>query len=537
MKKINILTASILAVLICFASVTPGMIYALSEESTVESESQMVTEERSSNHENPGEDPIAAEEEEEEISGEDIVSDEIEEEYQEPLEDTGDSIKVESFEESIGQESTEENPMKESDPEESIGEIEKPEQSEEETLIQEEIYVETVVPETERPEQIEDAYGTDSIQANQELIKQQNIIDPEVIKENYRFWTVEKEPAFAKTDDFFYEEKTEQSKQVGSFKKNNVLYLLKEEGDWYYAESGATRGFIKKESVTDDLDANEIIKVYQALHEETRCTEMEEFKLERYAGVARALVPKEENSAFFYSYATVYNRVIQKTFVLPIQEDVYVYANKDLSSAKVGILSEHTIAYLILPVNKDWIYIESGDVRGFAERASVRLDDHVQEEVLEAGEESYKEAELLVDPKDNTAFYYTLYSVKEGVNAMENRRSLLEYASQFIGNPYVWGGTSLTNGADCSGFVQKIYKEYGYDLPRTSVQQSNYGTKIPVEDAAPGDLIFYAKDGTIFHVVIYAGDGKTIEAQTESTGIVTTNVEYGIAVWAVRILP
>ena len=113
---------------------------------------------------------------------------------------------------------------------------------------------------------------------------------------------------------------------------------------------------------------------------------------------------------------------------------------------------------------------------------------------------------------------------------------MLEFASQFIGNPYVWGGTSLTDGADCSGFVQQIYKQYGYSLPRVAEDQSQYGTKISVEDAQPGDLIFYAEEGYVYHVVMYAGDGRTIEAASTKLGIIEGKVNTKNAVWATRIL-
>ena len=84
--------------------------------------------------------------------------------------------------------------------------------------------------------------------------------------------------------------------------------------------------------------------------------------------------------------------------------------------------------------------------------------------------------------------------------------------------------------------MQSIYKQYGYTLPRTAEEQAQSGTKISVEEAEPGDLIFYAKDGYIHHVVIYAGDGKTVEAMGDDYGITQGNLDTSEAVWAVRVL-
>ncbi len=100
--------------------------------------------------------------------------------------------------------------------------------------------------------------------------------------------------------------------------------------------------------------------------------------------------------------------------------------------------------------------------------------------------------------------------------------SVVDFATQYVGNPYVWGGTSLTDGADCSGFVQSVYSNFGVDLPRTSYEQQNAGTEVPYSDAQPGDLICYGG-----HVAIYMGDGKIVHASNSRDGIkVSDNAAY-----------
>lgn len=113
---------------------------------------------------------------------------------------------------------------------------------------------------------------------------------------------------------------------------------------------------------------------------------------------------------------------------------------------------------------------------------------------------------------------------------------VISYAEQFVGNPYVWGGTSLTDGADCSGFVQTVYGNFGVDLPRTSREQALVGRRLALEEAEPGDLIFYERDGEIYHVVIYTGEGQSVQAKSSEAGITWAPVDYEHAVWAVGIL-
>jgi len=108
------------------------------------------------------------------------------------------------------------------------------------------------------------------------------------------------------------------------------------------------------------------------------------------------------------------------------------------------------------------------------------------------------------------------------------------YALQFLGNPYVYGGTSLTNGCDCSGFVQSVFKHFGYSLPRTSAAQSKGGTTVSFDNLKKGDLLFYGNNGTVNHVGIYIGDGKIINASNERVGIVTYRYNYRTPIRAAR---
>lgn len=325
---------------------------------------------------------------------------------------------------------------------------------------------------------------------------------------------------------------------VGQISQDGLLYVLKEEENgWLYVESGNVRGFVRASEVYTGDAAQELLSVYQKQAKKTAEDENKEYTgIEGTAETGTVLVNPSENQAYTYLRATVNQTVAKKTYALVNTDKLNIREEKSEDAAIVGTMTKGNLCYVLADQDSEWTYIESGDVRGFVKSEYLDTGDEVTKQVNESGEDKYTTAKEEIKPEDNDALYYTLTSTKAGTPSGEIRQSMLEFASQFIGNPYVWGGTSLTNGADCSGFVQQIYKQYGYDLPRVAADQAQYGTKIAVEDAQPGDLIFYAKGGDIYHVVMYAGNGKTIEAANEKDGIIYGNVYTADAVWATRIL-
>ena len=118
------------------------------------------------------------------------------------------------------------------------------------------------------------------------------------------------------------------------------------------------------------------------------------------------------------------------------------------------------------------------------------------------------------------------------------RKKVVEYAKKFEGNPYVYGGNSLTEGTDCSGFVKLVYAKFGYTLKRTSKEQAADSTykNVKLSDVQPGDLLFYNKNGQIGHVSMYIGNGKVIHASSPSTGIKISNYGYRTPAKAKRII-
>ena len=253
-------------------------------------------------------------------------------------------------------------------------------------------------------------------------------------------------------------------------------------------------------------------------------------------------------------------------------------------SEVVGILTNHNACELLEDAG-DWYKVTSGKVTGYVSKQYLAIGDEaeaiaeqeiktvatVNTETLNVRAEKSTEAAVLSQVGNSEAFtvnsvadgwveisvddsvgyisqdYVTLAQalptaktieqVKYGDGVSDVRASVVSYALQFVGNRYVWGGTSLENGVDCSGFTMRILGKYGVSLPHSSKAQPSCGTKISASDAKPGDLFFYGSGSSISHVAIYIGNGQIVHASNKRDGIKVSNAFYRSPICVARYLP
>ena len=234
--------------------------------------------------------------------------------------------------------------------------------------------------------------------------------------------------------------------------------------------------------------------------------------------VKEYLVPTEKGEYSDMAFANVHSFL-------------YIRSEPTKQSKWVGKLYPDYAAKIKGPVG-EWTKIKSGDVTGYVYSQYITIGKKAQKKAKEMKKFYYarsrKEEEAILAKQREASTVET--NDADGGRAGSGQ-AVVEYASRFIGNPYVWGGTSLTHGADCSGFVQSVYKHFGIQLPRTSSQMRSAGRAVSYSNARPGDVICY--NG---HVGIYKGNGQIVNAINRARGIGILSATYANIITVRRLL-
>lgn len=293
-----------------------------------------------------------------------------------------------------------------------------------------------------------------------------------------------------------FEKPDAESRIIGEVPFFGLVYILDETGNWSYVESGNVRGFIPTAELMGNEDSNRMVGLLGE----------DQFSL------ALPDIPVSENEAFTYTRTTVQDVLAQKTDAVVLQKGS-IHEYPDESSRAVGEVTSGTVVYPLENAPNGWVYVESGDVRGFLRSDQLLVGNPAA--LIAGSSDTPSLATEEVSPEENSSLYYTLKSTERAKSDLGEQ--IAEYAQTFVGMfPYVWGGTSLKSGADCSGFVQSIYASFGINLPRLAQEQGVSGEPVgSLKEAEPGDVVYY---GSNPHVGIYIGDGKVCHCTSSSGG-------------------
>lgn len=282
----------------------------------------------------------------------------------------------------------------------------------------------------------------------------------------------------------------ESSKIVGKMTRNSGCNVYKIRNGWAKIVSGKVNGWVKAEYLITDAKA------------EARARQVATLR------------------------ATVSTETLNVRTLPSIESSIYdqISADEDYRVAEENLTEEWLKRYIAK-------YCSKKDLRGIdVERMYKDASNWVMLKIDE---------ERVFVSKDFINFSYNLNravtiqqppagssSGSSGSSSSQTGSSIVDYAMQFLGNKYVWGGTSLTNGADCSGFVMRIYEHFGYYLPRTSRAQAAATRSVSSSEVQVGDLFFYGSGSTVNHVALYIGGGQIIHASNSRDGIKISSAYY-----------
>ena len=317
----------------------------------------------------------------------------------------------------------------------------------------------------------------------------------------------------------------EDSEIIGKLYKGSKCDIIKDKGDWVKIESGNAKGYIKAEYLARGFDAEKLIDEYGTkVAEVTVETLNVRFEANTDSRIATQ-IPMGEKLLVLKKKGDWYEVAINDGD----EDQITGWVSKDF--VKVKIQWKHAITIKEEKAEEERKAAAEAALEAQQRAlAAEQAEQARQQQTTQRQTQTNNTQRVVQQPKVEE-------KVKTSVGGSAKGQNIANFALNFVGNPYVWGGTSLTRGCDCSGFAMAVYANFGIGLNRTSRAQAGNGYAVGMNELQPGDLVFYAANGrSISHVAIYIGGGRVVHASTPRTGIIVSSVYHQSPYCARRIV-
>lgn len=322
---------------------------------------------------------------------------------------------------------------------------------------------------------------------------------------------------------------TTKSDVVGKLYQGSAVKITERKGRWVKIYSGRVEGYIKKDYLAIGKKVEKIAKRYGTKYAKVQTETLNVREKRNTKSTIVALVPEDE------------------TYL--VKKETKNWAKIEVDEGTTGYVSKDYVK--VYYRFKKAVSIEEEEAeakrKAAAEAAAAEAEKEAQQRAAQAQQShqssgsrrskttirSQRSSSSSKSSSSRRSSSSSSSSASAQATGSGSGSSVASYALNFVGNPYVYGGTSLTNGADCSGFTMSVYRKFGVSLPHGSGAQAGCGRKVSLSQAKAGDLVFYANGGGIHHVALYIGGGRIVHAKGRAYGICTDSVNYN-KVYCVR---